>query len=299
MTGLSPQRVSLRVPATSANLGPGFDCLGLALDLWAEFTLETSDLPLPAPDDPLLSMVLDAASAWYAAHGEKPPEGLAATWHGDIPVARGLGASACARAAGIVGANALAGRPVDLEAALTLGSKLEGHADNMAPALFGGLQVAVREGDVTLHAPVRLPPGLRVVLLVPERPMLTDESRQALPAHISREDAVYNIGRACLLIAALAAGRVDLLAAATDDRLHQPARSRLLPGMYEVIAAAREAGALCAYLSGGGSAIAAWTVGNQEKIAQAMLEAAEAAGATAGIMLTAPAGSGVHILKTE
>lgn len=287
------------MPATSANLGPGFDCLGLALDLWAEFTLEASDSPLPAPHEPLLAMVLDAANAWYAAHSEEPPKGLAAAWQGDIPVARGLGASACARAAGLVGANALSGRPVDLEAVLTLGSRLEGHADNMAPALFGGLQVAVCEGDVALHAPVRLPPGLRVVLLVPDRPMPTDESRQALPAQISREDAVHNIGRACLLVAAVTAGRLDLLAAATDDRLHQPARSRLLPGMYEVIAAAREAGALCAYLSGGGSAIAAWTVGNQEKIAQGMLRAAEAAGATARIMFTAPAASGTHILKTE
>lgn len=287
------------MPATSANLGPGFDCLALALDLWAEFTLEANDSPFPAPEDPLLAMVLDAASAWYAAHDEEPPKGLAAAWQGGIPVARGLGASACARAAGLVGANALSGRPVDLEAVLTLGSKLEGHADNMAPALFGGLQVVVIDGDVTLHAPVRLPPGIRVVLLVPDQPMPTDESRQALPLQVSREDAVHNIGRACLLIAALAAGRLDLLAAATDDRLHQPARSKLLPGMYDIIGAAREAGALCAYLSGGGSTIAAWTMGNQEKIAQAMLQAAETAGTAGKTMFTAPTQSGVQILRTE
>jgi homoserine kinase len=244
-------------------------------------------------------MVLDAAGAWYAAHEVEAPQGIAASWQGDIPVARGLGASACARAAGLAGANVLAGRPLDLETVLTLGSRLEGHADNMAPALFGGLQVAVQEGETTLHAPVRMPPGLRVVLLVPDKPMLTDESRRVLPAQVPREDAVHNVGRACLLVAALTAGRLDLLGPAMDDRLHQPARSRLLPGMYDVIGAARKAGALCAYLSGGGSTIAAWTVEDAGAVADAMLAAAKACGVSGKTMTTTPSQSGVQITQAE
>src|SRR4030042_1739415 len=275
---LSPKKVLLRVPATSANLGTGFDCLGLALDLWAQFTLEARDAPVPPPGDPLLAVVLEAAAAYYALAALEGPWGVSVAWQGHIPVARGLGASAVARAAGLVGANALAGGPLGLEDLLPLGAELEHHADNIAPALFGGLQVAVWEGQRVTHVAVPLPPQLRVVLLVPERPMPTDESRRLLPSPVAREDAVFNVGRVALLVAALASGRLDLLDTATADRLHQPARSPLLPGMDQIMAAARTAGALCSYLSGGGSALAAWTLEDGEEIADAMRRAAEAAG---------------------
>jgi len=296
---LPPRKVLLRVPATSANLGPGFDCLGLALDLWAQFTLEARDAPVPPPDDPLLAMALDAVAAYYAAAAVEAPTGLSIAWQGDIPVARGLGASAVARAAGLVGANALAGGPLGLEEILPLGAELEGHADNIAPALFGGLQVAVWDGQRVTHVAVPPPPRLKVVLLVPERTMPTDESRRLLPSPVAREDAVFNVGRVALLVAALAAGRLDLLDAATADRLHQPARSRLLPGMDQMMAAARKAGALCAYLSGGGSTIAAWTVEDGEEIADAMRRTAEAAGSGGRTIVTRPSESGAEIISAE
>jgi homoserine kinase len=296
---LPPRKVLLRVPATSANLGPGFDCLGLALDLWAQFTLEARDAPVPPPDDPLLAMALDAVAAYYAAAAIEAPAGLSVAWQGDIPVARGLGASAVARAAGLVGANALAGAPLGLEELLPLGAELEGHADNIAAALFGGLQVAVWEGQKVTHVAAPLPLRLKVVLLVPERTMPTDESRRLLPSPVPREDAVFNVGRVALLVAALAAGRLDLLDTATADRLHQPARSRLLPGMGQIMAAARRAGALCAYLSGGGSTIAAWTVADGEKVADAMRRAAEVAGSGGRSIVTRPSEIGAEIISAE
>jgi homoserine kinase len=296
---LSPKKVLLRVPATSANLGPGFDCLGLALDLWAQFTLEARDAPMPPPDDPLLGTVLAAASACYAAAAVEAPAGLSVAWQGDIPVARGLGASAVARAAGLVGANALAGDPLGLEELLPLGAELEHHADNIAPALLGGLQVAVWDGQRVTHVAVPLPPRLKVVLLVPERTMPTDESRRLLPSPVPRDDAVFNVGRVALLVAALAAGRLDLLDTATADRLHQPARSRLLPGMDQIMAAARRAGALCAYLSGGGSTIAAWTLENEEAIADAMRRAADVAGSGGRTIITKPSEKGAEVIKAE
>jgi len=296
---LSPKKVLLRVPATSANLGPGFDCLGLALDLWAQFTLEARDAPVPPPDDPLLGVVLDAAAAYYAAAAVEAPAGLTVAWQGDIPVARGLGASAVARAAGLVGANALAGDPLGLEELLPLGAGLEHHADNIAPALFGGLQVAVWEGQRVTHVAVPLPPRLKVVLLVPERIMPTDESRRLLPSPVPRDDAVFNVGRVALLVAALAAGRLELLDTATADRLHQPARSRLLPGMDQIMTAARRAGALCAYLSGGGSTIAAWAVEDEAGIADAMRRAADAAGSGGRTIITKPSERGAEVTSAE
>ena len=296
---MSPSKVLLRLPATSANLGPGFDCLGLALDLWSAATLEAREVEVEQPQEPLTQMALAAAQAFYEASGVAPPRGLSFDWRNGFPLARGLGASAAVRAAALLGANALAGNPLDAEDLLPIGAALEDHADNITPALLGGLQVAVWEEGRVVHAPVAVPAGLRVVLMVPEMAMPTDESRRLLAAQVPREDAVYNVGHASLLIASLAAGRLELLATACDDRLHQPARSQLLPAMGSIIDAARSAGALCSYLSGGGSTIAAWTLQNEKTIARAMLQAAQAAGCPGETIITTPSAKGAQVLTTE
>ncbi len=289
----------LRLPATSANLGPGFDCLGLALDLWSAATLHAHDAPVEPPDEPIPRMALAAADAFYQASGAKRPAGLSFDWRNGFPLARGLGASAAIRAAALLGANAFAGNPLDLDALLPIGAALEGHADNIAPALLGGLQVAVWEEARVVHAPVPVPDKLRVVLFVPEQPMPTPQSRGVLEATVSREDAIHNVGRASLLVAALASGRLDLLATACEDRLHQPARAQLLPAMAAIIAAACRAGALCSYLSGGGSTIAAWTLQNEKAIAQSMLRAALSAHCPGETIITAPSAKGSQVLTTE
>ena len=299
---MSPSKVLLRLPATSANLGPGFDCLGLALDLWSAATLEAREVEVEsaaAAQEPLPQMALAAARAFYEASGISAPRGLSFDWRNGFPLARGLGASAAVRAAALLGANALAGNRLSIEDLLPIGAALEGHADNFTPALLGGLRVAVWEKGRVVHAPVPLPADLKVVLMVPDMAMPTDESRRLLAAEVPREDAVYNVGHASLLVAALAAGRLDLLATACDDRLHQPVRSQLLPAMGSIIEAARSAGALCSYLSGGGSTIAAWTLQNESAVARAMLKAAQSADCPGETIITRPSAKGAQVLKTE
>ena len=301
------ERVTVRVPATSANLGSGFDCLGLALSLTADvtLTLQSSQSSPPSPAHPLAPMVAAAGRAAYRAARRPEPRELAMTWQGALPIARGLGASAAARVAGLVGANALMGRdgspsagaPLSLDELLALGASLEGHADNIAPALFGGLQVTVHEGDAWQHLTVPLPAGLKVVLYVPDFEMPTRQSRRRLPQRLPREDAVFNVGRAALLVAALAQGRWELLDAATQDRLHQPARAELFPALYDIFDAAKEAGAHAAYLSGGGSTVAALATESEERIARLMQQAATALGYSGRSMITEPSAEGARVVE--
>jgi homoserine kinase len=291
--------VTVRVPATTANLGPGFDSLGMALAITQDVTLAISHQTEPA--NGLSRLVLDAArSAFRFAHVDAPSEMQA---YGDqtIPIGRGLGASAAARAAGIVGANALMGGTLTAEQMLTLGARLEGHADNMAPALFGGLRVVVREGksDAYRHVAAQLADGLRVVLFIPDFEMPTGESRKLLPQTLSKEDAVYNIGRAAMLVAALAKGEWTALGLATQDRVHQPARARIFPGMTDILAAAMAAGAHASYLSGGGSTIAALATAHEERIARAMMQEAIARGFPGRTAITAPSHQGATIVSSS
>jgi homoserine kinase len=291
-----PTSVTVRVPATSANLGPGFDSLGLALAITEDVTLERGHQP--ETGDGLQRLVLDAARSAYRLARVEVPE-LRASGTSAIPIGRGLGASAAARAAGIVGVNALMGGRLTADQMLVLGAGLEGHADNMAPALFGGLRVVVRDGDGYRHIAAPLAPGLRVVLFVPDFEMPTGESRKLLPATLSKEDAVHNIGRAALLVAALARGEWDALDLATQDRLHQPARAKIFPALPDIFAAARAAGALCAYLSGGGSTIAAFAVEHEERIAAAMKDAGAARGYGGRTVITAPSDAGAVVVATD
>lgn len=301
------ERVTVRVPATSANVGSGFDCLGLALSITADVTLTLgpSRASRPSPAHPLAPMVAAAGRAAYRAAGRPEPQELGMTWQGALPIARGLGASAAARAAGLVGANALMGDgetpsgsgPLSLDELLALGASLEGHVDNIAPALFGGLQVTVHEDDTWRHLTVPLPEGLKVVLFVPDFEMPTRRSRRRLPQRLPREDAVFNVGRAALLVAALAQGRWELLDVATQDRLHQPARAELFPALYDIIDAAKEAGAHAGYLSGSGSTVAALATENEERVSRLMQQAATARGYSGRAIITEPRAEGAQVLE--
>lgn len=289
-----PQSVTVKVPATSANLGPGFDCLGLALDIWGEITITLEGGR--GERDPMATMALTAARRVYEKSRAGVPA-MSARYEGDIPIARGLGASAVARVGGAVAANALAGHKLDDEALLAIGTTLEGHADNVAPAIFGGLQVAVMDGDSILHTSVALPRGLSAVVFVPELRMPTRESRKLLPQSLPRQDVVHNSSRTALLVAAMAGGRFDLLDAATQDKLHQPARSQLFPAMFAIFSAARDAGAHCAYLSGGGSTICALASDNLQGIADAMAQAAHNRETPGRSIVTKPTTKGAHVVE--
>ena len=275
--------VVVEVPATSANLGPGFDSLGVALDWTLRLQFTAHDEPVPEPFDPIASMAARAARMLFDRAMLPKPSGLEVTYESDLPVGRGLGLSAAARVAGLLAANALTEGGHDREALLPLAVQLERHGDNAVPAMFGGLQIIVErdEGEGVLHLALELPEELRLVLLIPEFSMPTEETRRTLPERLTRNQAVHNIGRAALLIAALTQRRYDLLQTATEDVLHQPARATIFTAMYPIFQAARDAGAHGVYLSGGGPTIAAFATERFEEIAGAMREAAAARGVEA------------------
>jgi len=279
-------RVHVRVPATSANLGPGFDALGLALALYNEVTAREADGVsvtvegegagrLPAGVDNVVARGVRQA---YEAAG-RPFKGVALACVNRVPPARGLGSSAAAWVGGLVAGNALIGEPLSRDALLALAARAEGHPDNVTAALLGGLTVSCAHGDGRVAA-VSLPvPGaVRWVVLVPEVTSATAEARAVLPSSYSRGDAVFNVQRVALLLAALQAQRVDLLPVALDDRLHQPHRLRLFPWMPSVVEAARAAGALGCVLSGAGPSLLAAVAGDAEAVARAMERALGAAG---------------------
>ena len=303
---MPPAAVAVEVPATSANLGSGFDCLGVALDWTLRLEFRLRDRPLPAPEDPIALLAAQAALALHARAGLPAPAGVEVrVAEGAPPVGRGLGLSAAARVAGVLAADALTagadGGGRAPEELLPLAVQLERHADNAAPAMFGGLRVVVEtdEGAGVTHIGLEPPAGLRLVLLIPEFTMPTEETRQRLPERLTRNQAVHNIGRAALLVAALQERRYDLLEIATEDVIHQPARATIFEPMYPIFQAARDAGAHGVYLSGGGPSIAAFASGRFEDVAGAMREAAAARGVAASTRVCSLRTRGAEVLPAE
>jgi homoserine kinase len=211
-----------------------------------------------------------------------------------------LGASAVARAAGVVAANEFAGNPLAAGDVLTLVSELEGHGDNAAPALLGGMQVCVHAGDHYVAVPCRYPESAAMAILIPDHSMPTKEARKALPDGYSRADTVHNIGRAALFVAAMAQGRMDALREATDDRVHQPYRASIFPPLFTIIDAARAAGAHATWLSGAGSSVASiCDAGCGREVAAAMLDALRAAGMAGRSLVTKIAREGTSVSRIE
>ncbi len=306
----APEQITpLRVlaPATTANLGPGFDCLGMALDLWNE--LEVLPMSPGGPAGPQVE-VLGEGAGELASDGENlvhramaflfneagrelPP--LRLRCHNRIPLKRGLGSSAAAIAGGLVAANALCGQAFDGKALLEMAATIEGHPDNVAAAVLGGFQLVVSEERRLYTAPIPIPADLHAVLFIPEFRMATSEARAVLPASYSREDAVFNMGRAALLVAGLATNHLEYLTIDTQDRLHQPYRQRLFPAMKLLFQAARDAGALGVFLSGSGSTVLALTKGREMTVAYEMAEAARQAGVAGQVKITQPTAQGAHV----
>jgi homoserine kinase len=279
-------RVRVRVPATSANLGPGFDALGLALGLHNEVTAEEADALSVAVSGEGAGR-LDTGAGNVVARGMtlgfelagRPFRGARLRCVNRIPLSRGLGSSAAAWVGGLAAANALLGEPLDRAALVAAAARAEGHPDNVAAAVLGGLTVSCPDGDRVAAVSLPVPAAIEWVVLVPETESSTREARAALPASLPRADAVFNVQRVSLLLAALAAGRADLLDLAMQDRLHQPYRLRLFPWMGAVATAGRGAGALGCVLSGAGPAmLAAARAGAGAPVADAMERALRSAG---------------------
>jgi homoserine kinase len=299
---LSELRV--RVPASSANLGPGFDSFALALPMLAEFelrpakawsvTVEGDGQGIP-PDEQNLFVVAARAAA-RAAGRELAPQHV--IQRSAIPIARGLGSSAAAIVGGVVAANALLGEPLDRRTLLRIANEVEGHADNVAAALYGAFTVALPDEGGPVATRLVFPRTWRVCLLIPGRPLSTEQARAVLPAQVSRDDAVFNVAHGAALIAAVMRADGALLALAMVDRLHQPARTALVPALGEIIAAAREAGAFGAALSGAGpSVLAVAPTRLAPRVVAAMEEAASAAGAPGRGRVVRVRAAGAQVLK--
>lgn len=301
-----PASVRVRVPATSANLGPGFDALGVALEWTAEIVLTVGRDAAPSADGATAAiegMAAVAARAAFEAAGERAPE-VTARYHGALPVGRGLGMSAASRAAGLIGGNALlasrGATPCTEDVLVEVAVRLEGHGDNIIPALFGGLQVVVQPDSGPIqHVRMEPPDDLVLALLIPEFSMPTEESRRRLPAQLTRAEAVHNIGRAALVVAAIAERRYDVLRTAVRDVLHQPSRGELFPALFPIINGAEAAGAYGGYLSGGGSTVAAFTSPAQgEGVAAAMLDVARANNLRASIRVVRLRAAGTEVIDS-
>ena len=288
---------SVRVPASSANLGPGFDVLALALDLHLE--VEARESPKTsiawvgegAGEVPLNRKNLLVRSAQEPFAGWSPPlDGVELRVTNQIPVGRGLGSSAAAIVAGITLGAKLRGLRISAQRVLELAFPLEGHGDNLAAALYGGFCIAVTEnGGVRVHR-LDWPPRWRAVLFVPDDVSPTHEARRLVPRRPERADAVFNLGRVAEWVLACSQHDRTLVASAMDDRLHQPGRARAYLYLDDVIAAAEQAGALGAALSGAGGSVIAIADRHHDTVAKAMHKAARAHGiAGKGMRLAAAA----------
>ena len=212
------------------------------------------------------------------------PSGFRIILENNIPVARGLGSSAAAIAGGLVGANALLGNPLNLEELISMAVRLEGHPDNVVAAMVGGFIVAARCEETICYKRLDPPKSLHFQVAVPDFTLLTEAARNVLPETVSLKDAVFNLSRTALLVAAIASGDLETMGRAMDDKLHQPYRMGLVPGMQQVFAAAKEAGALGVALSGSGPTVIALCDRSCPQIGLAMQRACEKHGILCKVM---------------
>jgi len=312
--------VTITVPATSANLGPGFDCLGLALELRnelvlhatgpaltngtaeTEYSISVSGLDTDKVPADRQNLAVEAAELLFTRIGCRPAK-LAMRMTNGIPVGSGLGSSSSAIIAGLLGADAIFNDPIPRNELLRVAADIEGHPDNVAPALLGGLVLGVLPDDEI--GPNELivrqwdPPALSAVVVLPDFKLLTSEARAVLPSTLSRGDAIFNISRLGLLINALTTSDYSLLRTAMGDRLHQSYRLQIIPGAAEAYKAAYEAGALGVALSGAGPSLIAFCENNQTAIVEAMQHAFAAAGLSSRTWMLKPTAQGACVIRDE
>lgn len=252
--------IRVDVPATSANLGAGFDSLGIALTLKNRIWMEESDtisitctdgVEVPAGRE---NLIFWAADYLYRECGKQLP-GLQIIQENNIPMARGLGSSSSCIVAGILGANRFLGNPLSRSDLINLAAKIEGHPDNTTPAISGGLVASAMEGERVYSVSVPVSEKIRFVVMIPPFELKTEKARKALPGEYSREDAVYNLSRSGLMTASLFSGELQNLRVAVQDRLHQPYRTGFIENCDTVFRMSYELGSLGTYISGAGPTV--------------------------------------------
>ena len=247
-------KVSVKVPATSANIGPGFDCMGLALPIYNIVTIEETVLPgtgveinvisdsdavdptslehIPLDEN---SIVYKAVELLYNSIGQTPSE-LKITIHSSIPVTRGLGSSSSVIVGALLAANELLGRPADEAALLSIATEIEGHPDNVAPAILGGLIIAAQEDDGSVtYRKLEWPSEWAITVCIPDFELATEIARSVLPKEVPMKDAIFNAQRLAMFIQAVNTKDSELMKTALKDRLHQPYRMKLIPGLEKIM----------------------------------------------------------------
>jgi homoserine kinase len=298
------KQVIVKVPASTANLGPGFDVLGMALNLYNTVVLEEMESDcqiievkgegeslLPRDSSNLAARAVSSLlySAGYSDHGFK------LCLENQIPLASGLGSSAAAIVGGLVAANALAESPFSDQDILQMAVEIEGHPDNVTAALLGGVVVVIKDEESCIYSRLIPREGLGITAVIPDFSVSTAEARSVLPEYIPLQDAVYNLGRIALLVTALREGDWDLLRVALHDRLHQPYRCQLVPGLADVFAAALESGAYGAFLSGAGPTVVALTPPDCDA-GRAIADVFQSKNITARVLQLEPCLTGSYIL---
>jgi homoserine kinase len=304
--------IAVEVPASSANLGAGYDCLGVALDMVNHIELEVrvwsrGEIELTVEGEGREELAEDRDNRFVRgleatlrrARGELP-EGIGwrIAMRNEIPLSRGLGSSAAATVAGALAGNALAGEPLSTAELLSITTEIEGHPDNAAAALLGGFVVSAASPDGADAIRFDAPRDLRAVLYIPDLRLGTVAMRAALPSSVPLGDAVANLGAVAIGVAGLATGRYDLLRRLSVDRLHEPYRAAVYPQLPGMVDAARSAGALAACLSGAGSTILAFTDSRAvaDQVGAAFVVAAAASDLPGRVAVVEPRNAGGRIV---
>ena len=300
------QKVIARIPASTTNLGPGFDVLGLALQLYSKVTLEATETDTQVvvsgvdadkiPSTPE-HIAFQAVELVFDRSDTEPPKGFKLQIENGIPAIRGLGGSGTAILGGLLTANVLCSTPFSDIELLNFATELEGHPDNVAASLYGGIVVSAQENGQVHTVRLECPPVLSVVLAIPDFPLSTEQARGVLPTSVGFADAIYNTSRSTLLIASIATGQFEMLRIAMKDRLHQPYRTSLIPGFDDVAKAATTAGALSVALSGAGPTVAAYCLEHTEQVAEQMQSAFRKHQITSDVKILKPdvGGARLHI----
>ena len=275
--------IKVRVPATSANMGPGFDTLGIALNLYNDFEFRELEDGLKFKGMPEefcneRNIIYQAMKHCFDKAGYKIKGLEISEIKQDVPVARGLGSSSTCIVGGLVGANEILGKKFSENELLEMAVEIEGHPDNVAPALLGGMVVAIVDENKTFYDKVDVKKGIKFVSIIPNFRLSTKKARSVIPKEISLKDGVYNVSRAALMVACFCSGKYELIKYACKDAFHQNYRSKLIPGFEEVYNKSYELGALGCYLSGAGPTIMAIINEEDERFSNELKEFLEIKG---------------------